>query len=80
MICETCKGTAQTRYVNRDNGRLCWTPCLECKAGKLRDINIKLIQARRDLIRANAAVKKYLNTIDILRELEIGIRLSKDGN
>lgn len=78
MICETCNGTAQTRFVDRSNGRLCWEPCTDCRAGKLRDIQIQLIRAKRDLQRASIAVKKHLRTIDTLRELKIGIQLSKD--
>ncbi len=79
MICETCKGTAQTRYVNRDSGRLCWTPCTDCKAGKLRDIEIQLHTAQFQLKRASGEVKTHLNTIDSLRERQLEIQLSK-GN
>lgn len=78
MICETCNGTARTRYVDRSNGRLAWESCTDCKAGKLRDIEIQLHTARFRLKRANAAVKDHLNTIDTLRERQLEIQLSKD--
>ena len=75
MICETCNGTAQTRFVDRSNGRLCWTPCTECKAGKLREVEIQLHQTQFMLKRASADVKKHLNTIDELRVRQLGIQL-----
>ena len=77
MICETCEGKAQTRFVDCNSGRLCWEPCTDCKAGKLREIEIQLHDAQYRLKRANAAVKDHLNAIDTLRERQLEIQLSK---
>ena len=75
MTCKTCNGAAQTQFVNYSDGRLCWTPCTECKAGKLRDVEMQLHQAQFALKRASTVVKKHLNTIDELRVRQLGIQL-----